>query len=192
MLKNRLDWLELAKKMPWVVLVGLVGVVMIMAGLVSMLVRNKEDRGVEIISVEETATSEIIVDVGGAVINPGVYQLGAEARVNDALVTAGGLAQEADRDWVEKNLNLAQKLTDGQKLYIPVVEEKEKKGSSLTDKININMASVAELDRLWGVGEATAKKIIENRPYGSVEELLTKKIIKSNVYEEIKDEVAVY
>lgn len=185
--------MKMVWKKPQIISIILVGLVMSLAGVVvAILVGSGHDQGVEIISVKETATSEIVVDVGGAVINPGVYQLGTEARVNDALVTAGGLAQEADRDWVEKNLNLAQKLTDGQKLYIPVVEEKEKKGSSLTDKININMASVAELDRLWGVGEATAKKIIENRPYGSVEELLSKKVVKSNVYEEIKDEVSVY
>ena len=127
-----------------------------------------------------------------------MYKLESEARVNDALVVAGGLASGADRDWVSKNLNLAMKLVDGQKLYIPEVGEKGESGRLTEGKdrplslININSASVSRLDTLWGVGEATAKKIIGGRPYGSVEELLTKKIVKTNVYEAIKDEVSVY
>ena len=65
-------------------------------------------------------------------------------------------------------------------------------GTQVVGKININTASVSELDRLWGVGPATAEKIIGGRPYSSVEELLSKKAVKSNVYERIKDEVSVY
>ncbi|MCG2691774.1 helix-hairpin-helix domain-containing protein, partial [Microgenomates group bacterium] len=93
------------------------------------------------------------------------------------------------------------KVTDGQKIYLPSTGETEKvaplqsKGTTLVTRsnlVNVNTASIAELDLLWGVGEATAKKIIDNRPYGSVEELLTKKAVKSNVYEAIKDSVSVY
>ena len=65
-------------------------------------------------------------------------------------------------------------------------------GTRVTGKINVNIASATELDRLWGVGPATAEKIINGRPYSSVEELKTKKVLKSNVYERIKDEVSVY
>ena len=134
-------------------------------------------------------------------MKPGVYELKGNARVNEALIAAGGLGEEADREWVEKNLNLAAKVTDGQKIYIPSEGETEKvaplqgKGTTLMtrlDLVNINTASSAELDTLWGVGEATAKKIIDSRPYGAVEELLTKKAVKNNVYEAIKDSVSVY
>ena len=52
-------------------------------------------------------------------INPGVYELKNTDRIDDALVAAGGLSGEADRDWVEINLNKAEKLYDGQKIYIP-------------------------------------------------------------------------
>lgn len=68
---------------------------------------------------ESARLKEIIIDVSGAVVKPGVYHLNFDSRVQDALVAAGGLAGSADRNWVEKNLNLAVKLRDGGKIYIP-------------------------------------------------------------------------
>ena len=143
--------------------------------------------------------SSITVEAAGEVQKPGVYELPAGSRVNDLLVLAGGLSAEADRDWVEKNINMAAKLADGMKVYIPKeggqdgeVLSIEKQVLRETNKININNASEAELDTLWGVGPATAKKIIEGRPYQRTEELLEKKIVKSNVWEEIKEKVTVY
>ncbi len=65
-------------------------------------------------------------------------------------------------------------------------------GVNVGDKVNVNTASSAELDELWGIGPVTAEKVINGRPYGSVEELLTKKVLKSNVYERNKDKLAVY
>jgi len=59
-------------------------------------------------------------------------------------------------------------------------------------KININTASEAELDMLWGIGPATAQKVISGRPYQKTEDLLNKKIVKTNVWEEIKDKISVY
>ncbi|MBU1085705.1 MAG: ComEA family DNA-binding protein [Candidatus Beckwithbacteria bacterium] len=195
------NWLESVKKKPYLVSVGLFGLFLLGIGVLSsMMIAGKsvDSSGVEIMEVGEVEeNSQIMVDVGGAVIKPGLYKLDNGARINDALVVAGGLSGGADREWFSKNLNLAMKLTDGQKLYIPFEGQSESSdgevaGTSATDKININSASVSQLDTLWGVGEATAKKIIEGRPYGSVEELLTKKVVNSNVYERIKDEVGVY
>jgi DNA uptake protein ComE-like DNA-binding protein len=60
-----------------------------------------------------------------------------------------------------------------------------------TVMININTASQVQLETLWGVGESRAKKIIENRPYERVEELLDKKLLPANVYEEISGLVVV-
>ena len=102
---------------------------------------------------------------------------------------------------MEKNLNLAQKLVDGAKIYIPERGETDSnkdsprsslQGESLQGRININTAGSAELDTLYGVGPATAEKIIQNRPYGAVEELLSKKAVKSNVYESIKNQITVF
>lgn len=167
--------------------------------LAFLLFKQKEPE-IEIISSE--TSQKIIVHLEGAVEKPGVYELLPEARLNDLLIRAGGLAAEADRQWVNENLNLAQKLTDGSKIFIPEQQDNQTLGVSSqssqliiknnSGKININKASLSELDVLWGVGQKRAEDIIKNRPYSSVEELLSKKIIPANVYEKIKDEITVY
>jgi len=148
------------------------------------------------------STGKITVDVEGAVVKPGVYSLVADARVQDALIAAGGMSDKADRDKVSKGLNLAAKLTDGGKLYIPFIGESMVSlgmggggdtvlGSS-SNLTNINTATASELDKLQGVGPITAEKIISNRPYGSVEELVSKKVVGQKVFESIKEKISVY
>lgn len=193
-------WLEKFKDKPLWLTLGLAGGLLIVIGVLSVVVISSWPGTEELViqKAGEEIQTNIYVDVGGAVEKPGVYQLQSSSRVNEALVIAGGLGEEADREWVERNLNLAAKVTDGQKIYIPSQRETEKvaplqgKGTTLRDKININTASIAELDTLWGVGPATAEKIISGRPYSNIEDLLTKKIIKSNVYETIKDKISLY
>ena len=200
-----LKLLEQLKAKPLWLTLGLTGGLLIAIGVFSVVVISSRTGGENLViqkaSEAEELGSKLVADVAGAVIKPGVYELKAGARINEALIAAGGLGEAADREWVEKNLNLAAKVTDGQKIYIPSREESNTnkdsprstlQGLSLKEKININTASSAELDTLWGVGEATAKKIIDSRPYGAVEELLTKKAVKNNVYEAIKDSVSVY
>jgi competence protein ComEA len=65
------------------------------------------------------AVQKIKVDVSGAVDYPGVYELEESARVSDAIYTAGGLGSKADSEWVSHNINMAIKLNDGDKIYIP-------------------------------------------------------------------------
>lgn len=145
---------------------------------------------------------EVMIDISGEVINPGVYRLMGEVRVNDALIKAGGLSAKADRDWVAKNLNLAEKLMDGQKIYIPnqeeskklKVESKETLGVSTDNKIiRINSATVEQLDRLSGVGPAIAQRIIDYRTknggFKNIEELKLVSGIGDKLYEEIKNEI---
>lgn len=145
--------------------------------------------------------TKITAEASGEVMKPGVYQLPIESRVNDLLTMAGGLSSTADRDWAAKNINLAQKLVDGAKIYVPkkggegevrsgTIEAGS--GSVKLEKININTASEKELDSLWGVGPATAEKIISGRPYQKPEELLEKKIVKSNVWEQIKEKITIF
>ena len=62
---------------------------------------------------------EVTIEISGNVETPGVYHLPTGARIEDALIVSGGITANADRNWVDKNLNRAAKLTDGQKLYIP-------------------------------------------------------------------------
>ncbi|MBI3577368.1 ComEA family DNA-binding protein [Candidatus Gottesmanbacteria bacterium] len=132
--------------------------------------------------------SSIAVDVEGAVARPGVYRLPAGARVEEAIKAAGGLSSEADVDQIAKTINLATKLVDGAKLYIP------KKGDSPASNIvrrestvSINSASQSELEALPGVGPAIAQKIIASRPYQVLTELVTKKAMSQSLFDKLKD-----
>ena len=153
------------------------------------------DKDIEIISTSEEnlpAGRQVVVHVDGAVIRPGVYQLKADSRVGDAINAAGGLATSAD----QSKINLAAKVADGQKIYIARIGEEVKGTTSITSTtgitglININTASESELDKLPGVGPVTAAKIIASRPYSAPEELLTKKVVNTSVYEKIKGLIA--
>ncbi len=117
------------------------------------------------------------------------------ARIKDTLIVAKGLSSDANRDWVTKTLNLAAKLTDGDKIYIPKINDSSENlgtASRNSELININTASEKELDSLSGVGPATAEKIISLRPYQNINDLLSKKAVSSKVFEGIKDKVTVY
>jgi len=163
--------------------------------------------------IQETAdgqngSNELVVEIAGSVQKPGVYKMLNDARVEDLLIAAGGVSADADRFWMEKMLNRAARLTDGQKIFIPNINEQSEvlsdkvsreggssfQGGNIAGEglININTASASELESLNGIGPVYARSIIEHRPYSSVEELLSKSALKKNVYEKIKDKVSVY
>jgi competence protein ComEA len=152
---------------------------------------------IKIISGQDTnlpSSSQILVHVDGAVVKPGVYQLKPDARVNDAIAAAGGLAAGADG----AKINLAAKLSDGQKVYVASINDPVSSGSGKNNDtgslqqglISINSASGTELDSLPGVGPVTAGKIIAVRPYSSLDELVSKKAVGKSEFEKIKDLVS--
>lgn len=127
----------------------------------------------------------VVVHVDGAVASPGVYELPAGSRANDAVLAAGGLAEGADT----ASLNLAAPLSDGDKVRVPLEGEAASEpvgtagssaaagsGSDEGAPVNINTAGIEELDSLPGVGEATARAIVEDReqngPFSSPEDLM--------------------
>ncbi len=178
----------------------LLGVTFLVIGLFQIFSSPKNDIEFQQASNKpDTSTStgsEIVADVSGAVMSPGVYKFKSGARIQDALVSAGGLSSSADRDYVSKSINLASPLKDGVKIYIPKVGDAVKavpQSSSVlsasTQGISINNSTSEELDSLPGVGPVTAKKIIEARPYSSIEELQERKIVSAKVYNEIKDKI---
>lgn len=139
----------------------------------------------------------LIVDIEGAVIAPGVYELSDGSRLKDVLVLAGGLADDADREFCEKNLNMAEVIKDGQKIYIPSVVDTNtsygyNEANSVGNKVNINSASIAELDTLWGIGTARADSIVKNRPYQSIDELVTKGVLSKTIVDRNRDLMSVY
>ena len=193
------------------------GVILCIVGLFQYFQPKKEASDIQFIKADQAKISQdvkgvedsqIMVDVEGKVQKPGIYKLKADSRIQDALVAAGGLEAHADRDYVSKKLNLAQKLTDGGKIYIPSVGEQQvapvvEAVQTSTDTsspaniegnssiININSASEAQLDTLPRVGSVTAKKIISNRPYSSIEELVNKKVVSQKTFEGFKDRISI-
>ncbi|OGD92467.1 hypothetical protein A2697_02880 [Candidatus Curtissbacteria bacterium RIFCSPHIGHO2_01_FULL_41_44] len=163
-------------------------VLAVAAGLFFFKNQNSGSEIQIIASTDKVAPGQIIVHVDGSVKKPGVYKLADQSRVVDAVGAAGGLTEDAD----QSKVNLASKLVDGQKIYIRSVGEGdgrivgETTGVSVSSLVNINTASEAELDKLPGIGPVTAAKIIASRPYGSLEELLTKKVVSKSVFEKIK------
>ncbi|MFN2520673.1 MAG: helix-hairpin-helix domain-containing protein [Candidatus Limnocylindria bacterium] len=137
------------------------------------------------------ATS-VVVDVVGAVAHPGLVRLPAGSRVLDALLAAGGMTGEADLF----ALNKAAPLRDGQRIYVPRPGEAVPAGSAGSDaehKVDINQASLAELQTLRGIGPTTAARIVqarEQRPFGRTEELQTRGIVSARVFADIKDLIA--
>ena len=141
----------------------------------------------------QSATAEIRVYVCGAVEAPGVVALPEGSRAEDALLAAGGFAETAWRDYV----NLAERVTDGQKLYFPTLEEADSlvAQESSDGRVNINTADAAVLCTLPGIGEARAKDIIAYREangvFESCEDIMKVPGIKTSVYSKISDRITV-
>ncbi len=187
-----------------IIFLGVLALSILGYGIYSIV--DADQTTVEIIRGEEgTAkinSSEIKVDVGGAVRKPGVYTLKPGSRIGDAILVAEGFSEVADLAWVAKSLNLAEEIKDGGKIYIPekssieMVENNKAGVKAQTPyekgKININTASMAELDSLVGIGEVRARSILDNRPYSKIEDLVSEAKIPESVYEKIKDQVSVY
>ena len=167
--------------------------------------------GAEVAEASRKPRGEIVVYVSGLVEHPGVIKLPAGSRVLDAVNAAGGLLFGAE---VSK-LNLAQSLRDGMQIHVPGTPAVKNDGLSPhyqvaagtgknstvpsgsvapSDKININAATAAELDKLPGVGPAMAKRIVEwrqaNGPFQSGEDLKQVKGIGDAKYQKLKDRIS--
>ena len=204
-----MDWEGVIEKYKIQLGIVLGGLILLGLGVIFFRLNSADKPKIEIISPDSSqGAATIFVDIQGAVEKPGVYELPANSRINELLIRAGGLSAEADREWVSKNINLAQKLQDGVKIYIPSQKEVRQFGGpalsttaggevagvsgTIAGKININTASQAQLESLWGIGEKRAADIIANRPYQSIEELVTKAKIPKSVVEKIKDKITIY
>lgn len=139
------------------------------------------------------AGAALTVDIEGAVVNPGVYTLPAGSRVDDALASAGGLGSDVDEEVFAKTINRAAKITDGAKLYVPeigIAQTSHNVYNTQNGIVSVNFATLAELDNLPGVGPVTAQKIIDNRPYQSLDDLVAKKAIGPSLYDKLKNSLS--
>ena len=144
------------------------------------------------------------VDVAGAVAHPGLYELPEGSRVADAIRAAGGYGPRVDAAAAASTINLAEVLRDGAKVVVPERGAVAAgAGNAMGDAgsagqaagagaglIDVNRASATELDTLPGIGPVTAARIIaarEERPFQSVDELLTRKVVSASVLSKIRD-----
>lgn len=203
---NLLDWWEKYGRF------GLIGVglgLIILGGFWMFFDYQNQAADVEFFETEENVAGEegiegnLIVYISGAVKNPGVYELDPDSRLHQLLTVAGEFSEDADNLWVEKNLNMARKLTDGEKVYIPTEEEISSPSEFVQEGvlgqnnriININMATQAELETLPGIGPSFAQRIIdyrqENGGFKSTEEVQAVSGIGEKTFEKIKDQISI-
>lgn len=156
---------------------------------------------------QEPVQEIIIVDIKGAVKNPGVYQAEADMRVIDIIDSAGGLSETADPDRV----NLSERVADQMVIYIPAVgeasdvpvaapentlaEQGNGNEEAGTEKVDINTADVVLLQTLNGIGEKKAALIIayreENGSFQTIEEIMEVSGIGEKTFEGFKDLIMV-
>ena len=184
-------------------------------------VKGEESRTVVESSTINTEVSlpvsqcSLVIDIAGAVEKPGVYCLGEGSHIMDAVLHAKGFIEGVAHKYVSMNMNLSSKLTDRQKIYIPfetdvycelktiqmIDTEDNASNTAQNDNmtnntdpicININTASLADLTGLSGIGESTAQKIIDGRPYSETEDILNVSGIGESTYEKFKDDICVF
>ncbi len=200
-----------------IILLTVALVITIMA--LAIYAKNNQNSEEEIVTSPTSPTvptaPKIFVDVSGAVKKPNLYQISFGARLKDVVDKAGGLSEEADKMFFNRNFNLARIVIDQEKIYVPSIMEINSgifiqnqrtldytspavsstgiASNAPTDNqlINLNSATIEELDQLPGVGQTIANKIITGRPYATLEELLTKKVVNKSVYEKIKSLISV-
>jgi competence protein ComEA len=145
---------------------------------------------------DATQPAELVVDVQGGVVRPGLVTLAVGARVADAVAAAGGYAPTADLLAAASALNLAANLSDGQQVFVPLagVAAAPAGGDDGTGGaeglVNLNTASPEALEALPGIGPVTVQKIVAaraERPFGSLEELVERKVLNRGQLDDIRD-----
>jgi len=185
----------------------LLGVIfgLLVGGVIVLIISPSRGTPVELPPIP--TPSPIVVYVAGSVVNPGVYDLPLTSRVSDAIQAAGGLQPEADANL----LNLASLLHDGDRLWVPakIIDTPTSSSNSSglvcitttpvppspQNPLNINTATVDQIDLLPGIGPVKAGQIVAYRnqhgPFTTIEELQNVPGITANIYEKIKDLITV-
>lgn len=147
---------------------------------------------------KDSTSTQIVVDVKGEVQKPGIYKLEEGLRVQDVIERASGVTKEADMNHV----NLATKVADEMVIYIPAIGEEPvvpmSTGGSMDQNksgVNLNTATLEELQTLNGIGPSKAQAIVtyreENGPFKTIEDILQVSGIGEKSLEKIKTEILI-
>jgi competence protein ComEA len=145
----------------------------------------------------------LVVEIVGAVDRPGVYRLPPGSRVGDLVTAAGGYGPRVDTTRAAQALNLAAQLEDGQQIRVPSRDDPAgatgavsgggasgggaSGGGASGGLVNLNSASQSELEALPGIGPVTASKIMSGRPFASVDDLKTRKVVGEATFNKIRE-----
>lgn len=145
-------------------------------------------------SLPATTAATLVVDVEGAVLHPGIIELPPGSRVADAVDAAGGYSPDADLVVAATQVNLAALVRDGQQIVVPLVGAPPASGGpsggTVGGLVDLNSASPDALDALPGIGPVTVQKIVAARaeqPFGTLEELVTRKVMTNAQLDKIRD-----
>ncbi|WP_225744258.1 helix-hairpin-helix domain-containing protein [Marinilactibacillus sp. Marseille-P9653] len=143
-------------------------------------------------------SSELIIELKGQVVYPGVYTLKEGARLGEAIIEAGGVTETAD----DRTINRALVLVDQMMVYIPAIGEEAftnidtgVNDETQKNKININNADQGELTQLNGIGDSRAQSIVhyreENGRFKTIEEIKNISGIGEKIFDSIKEDIVV-
>ncbi len=154
------------------------------------------------------SASILVVEIVGAVDNPGVFRLPRNARVGDLVAAAGGYGPRVDTERAARDLNLAAPLRDGDQIRVPSRDDPVEAGPATTrggsaprgssgppTALDLNRATAEELDTLPGIGPATAAKILASRdeqPFATVDDLRSRKLVGEKTFANLKELVTVH
>lgn len=174
-----------------------IALILMLALLLKVSNSDKSDISIET-SVNNTESelaapeTDLYVDIGGAVVNPGVYKVKPGTRLYEVIELAGGLRDDADT----YSVNQAAFVEDGAKFIIPVAGEEN--GGYLqgvnSSLVNINTADKSQLSSLPGIGDVIADRIIEYRTtnrFKTKEELMSVKGIGNSIYCKIEQMITI-
>ena len=206
-------WLMEYKKVLSIIGGVLAVIVIILVGRGMMASPTKEKvmvtNAVNTTRVEETTTimpQNCYVDIKGEVLRPGVYEFSCESRMQEVIKKAGGFTEEAD----ETKINLAQKISDQMQIIVPNLHSKQEGGvtegnsekgnlsnttlsNSKQGTVNINTATLEELQTIKGIGKKKAEAILQYRKehgaFRTKEDLLQVKGIGKKALEAIESQV---
>ena len=159
----------------------------------------EENESMEVITKkeEEKETVKIVVDIKGEIKNPNIYWLEEGCIIEDLINVAGGITEEGELS----KINRAQKLNDHEVVIMPNINDKESEieniipSSNDKNKVNINTASINELDTLSGIGPSKAEAIIkyreENGTFKSIEEIKNVTGIGEALFEKFKENITI-